>query len=150
VSAFVEPMQLREGSFHGPRPTCPEHPKQRVHRHGFYVRFENCDSGNVFAGHNLSVSTQGDLDNANGHFTASGDSRYGVLGTFTNASGAIATGNNLAIDGSILDNRGGSITAGPISSGSIPGTMPTTPAEGSRRAGCLAAELAACSLKAAP
>jgi len=37
-------MQLREGSFHGPRPTCPEHPKQRVHRHGFYVRFENCDS----------------------------------------------------------------------------------------------------------
>jgi hypothetical protein len=37
-------MQLREGSFHGPRPTCPEHPRQRVHRHGFYVRFENCDS----------------------------------------------------------------------------------------------------------
>ena len=37
-------MQLREGSFQGPRPTCPEHPKQRVHRHGFYVRFENCDS----------------------------------------------------------------------------------------------------------
>jgi hypothetical protein len=37
-------MQLREGSFHGTRPTCPEHPKQRVHRHGFYVRFENCDS----------------------------------------------------------------------------------------------------------
>src|SRR5260370_38080365 len=37
-------MQLREGSFHGPRPTCPEHPKQGVHRHGFYVRFENCDS----------------------------------------------------------------------------------------------------------
>jgi transposase-like protein len=37
-------MQLREGSFHEPRPACPEHPKQRVHRHGFYVRFENCDS----------------------------------------------------------------------------------------------------------
>src|SRR6516162_4316172 len=37
-------MQLREGSFQGPRPTCPEHPKQRVHRHGFYLRFENCDS----------------------------------------------------------------------------------------------------------
>ena len=37
-------MQLREGSFHGRRPSCPEHPKQRVHRHGFYVRFENCDS----------------------------------------------------------------------------------------------------------
>jgi transposase-like protein len=37
-------MQLREGSFHGPRPACPEHPKQRVHRHGFYARFENCDS----------------------------------------------------------------------------------------------------------
>jgi hypothetical protein len=36
-------MQLREGSFHGPRPACPEHPKQRVHRHGFYLRFENCD-----------------------------------------------------------------------------------------------------------
>ena len=41
---MVEPMQLREGSFHGPRPTCRAHPKQRVHRHGFYVRFENCDS----------------------------------------------------------------------------------------------------------
>jgi transposase-like protein len=37
-------MQVREGSFHGPRPACPEHPKQRVHRHGFYARFENCDS----------------------------------------------------------------------------------------------------------
>ena len=37
-------MQLREGSFHEPRPACPEHPKQRVHRHGFYLRFENCDS----------------------------------------------------------------------------------------------------------
>ena len=37
-------MQLREDSFHGKRPTCPEHLKQRVHRHGFYVRFENCDS----------------------------------------------------------------------------------------------------------
>src|SRR5258707_15433839 len=37
-------MQLREGSFHGPRPTCPEHPKHLVHRHGFYVRFENGDS----------------------------------------------------------------------------------------------------------
>jgi hypothetical protein len=36
-------MQLREGSFHRPRPACPEHPKQRVHRHGFYLRFENCD-----------------------------------------------------------------------------------------------------------
>jgi hypothetical protein len=23
VSALVEPMQLRVGSFHGPRPTCP-------------------------------------------------------------------------------------------------------------------------------
>jgi len=41
---LLQPMQLREGSFDGPRPTCPEHPKQRVHRHGFYVRFENCDS----------------------------------------------------------------------------------------------------------
>ncbi len=41
---WFQPMQLREGSFHGPRPTCREHPKQRVHRHGFYVRFENCDS----------------------------------------------------------------------------------------------------------
>src|ERR1700730_14588351 len=37
-------MQLREGSFHEPRSACPEHPKQRVHRHGFYLRFENCDS----------------------------------------------------------------------------------------------------------
>jgi hypothetical protein len=41
---WFQPMQLREGSFHGPRPGCPEHPKQRVHRHGFYIRFENCDS----------------------------------------------------------------------------------------------------------
>jgi transposase-like protein len=39
-----KPMQLREGSFYEPRPACPEHPKQRVHRHGFYVRFESCDS----------------------------------------------------------------------------------------------------------
>jgi hypothetical protein len=37
-------MQLREGSFHGSRPTCPEHPKHRVHRHGFYERYEDCDS----------------------------------------------------------------------------------------------------------
>ena len=37
-------MQLREDSFHGKRPTCPEHLKQRVYRHGFYVRFENCDN----------------------------------------------------------------------------------------------------------
>jgi hypothetical protein len=41
---WFQPMQLREGSFHEPRPGCPEHPKQRVHRHGFYLRFENCDS----------------------------------------------------------------------------------------------------------
>jgi len=41
---WFQPMQLREGSFHEPRPACPEHPKQRVHRHGFYLRFENCDS----------------------------------------------------------------------------------------------------------
>src|SRR5438876_8416219 len=37
-------MQLREGSFQGSRPTCPRHPDQRVHRHGFYERYEDCDS----------------------------------------------------------------------------------------------------------
>jgi hypothetical protein len=37
-------MQLREGSFHGPRPTCPGHPKQPVYRLGFYERYEDCDS----------------------------------------------------------------------------------------------------------
>jgi hypothetical protein len=37
-------MQLREGSFHGSRPSCPRHPDQWVHRHGFYERFEDCDS----------------------------------------------------------------------------------------------------------
>jgi hypothetical protein len=37
-------MQLREGSFHRPRPTCPRDPKQRVHRHGFYERYVDCDS----------------------------------------------------------------------------------------------------------
>ena len=39
-----EPMQLREGSFQGSRPTCPRHPDQRVHRHGFYERYEDCHS----------------------------------------------------------------------------------------------------------
>jgi hypothetical protein len=37
-------MQLREGSFYGPRPTCPKDPKHQVHRHGFYERYEDCDS----------------------------------------------------------------------------------------------------------
>ena len=37
-------MQVREGSFEGSRPSCPRHPDQRVHRHGFYERYENCDS----------------------------------------------------------------------------------------------------------
>jgi hypothetical protein len=37
-------MQLREGSFYRPRPTCPKDPKQRVHRHGFYERYVDCDS----------------------------------------------------------------------------------------------------------
>lgn len=37
-------MQLREGSFYGERPACPEHPKQQCHRHGFYARYEDCDS----------------------------------------------------------------------------------------------------------
>ena len=37
-------MQLREGSFHGSRPSCPRHPDQWVHRHGFYERFKDCDS----------------------------------------------------------------------------------------------------------
>ena len=37
-------MQFREGSFHGPRPTCPKDPKHRVHRHGSYERYEDCDS----------------------------------------------------------------------------------------------------------
>jgi hypothetical protein len=37
-------MQLREGSFQGPRPTCPQDPKQRVHRHGCYQRYKDCHS----------------------------------------------------------------------------------------------------------
>src|ERR1700740_2409654 len=37
-------MQLGEGSFHGSRPSCPRHPNQWVHRHGFYERYEDCDS----------------------------------------------------------------------------------------------------------
>jgi len=37
-------MQLREGSFYGPRPTCPKDPKHQVHRQGFYERYEDCDS----------------------------------------------------------------------------------------------------------
>jgi hypothetical protein len=37
-------MQLREGSFEGPRPSCPTDPEYRVHRHGGYPRYEDCDS----------------------------------------------------------------------------------------------------------
>jgi hypothetical protein len=37
-------MQLRQGSFQGLRPTCPKDPKQRVHRHGAYQRYADCDS----------------------------------------------------------------------------------------------------------
>jgi hypothetical protein len=44
VGFWFEPMQLREGSFQASRPSCPIHPNQRVHRHGFYERFEDCDS----------------------------------------------------------------------------------------------------------
>jgi hypothetical protein len=36
-------MQLREGSFPGPRPACPQDPKQRLHRHGAYERYAACD-----------------------------------------------------------------------------------------------------------
>jgi hypothetical protein len=37
-------MQFREGSFRGPRPTCPKDPKHRVHRHGTYERYQDCDN----------------------------------------------------------------------------------------------------------
>ena len=36
-------MQLREGSFPGPRPACPRDPTQRLHRHGAYERYAHCD-----------------------------------------------------------------------------------------------------------
>lgn len=37
-------MQVREGSFHQSRPACPRDPTQRVHRHGCYERYADCDS----------------------------------------------------------------------------------------------------------
>jgi len=37
-------MQLREGSFPGSRPVCPRDPGHRVHGHGSYERYADCDS----------------------------------------------------------------------------------------------------------
>ena len=37
-------MQFREGSFQGPRPACPQDPKQQLHRHGCYQRYADCHS----------------------------------------------------------------------------------------------------------
>jgi hypothetical protein len=57
-------MQLREGSFSGSRPGCPRDPRHRVHRHGRYERYADCDSDQrvsvarflcVFCGWTLSV-----------------------------------------------------------------------------------------------
>lgn len=36
-------MQIRASSFNGDRPTCPLNPGHRVHRHGSYDRFANCN-----------------------------------------------------------------------------------------------------------
>ena len=36
-------MQLREGSFPGPRPACPQDPTQQVYRHGAYERYAGCN-----------------------------------------------------------------------------------------------------------
>jgi hypothetical protein len=44
VSAFVPADAVARSSFEGSRPSCPRHPDQRVHRHGSYERYENCDS----------------------------------------------------------------------------------------------------------
>lgn len=57
-------MQFPEGSFSGSRPVCPRDPGHRIHRHGFYERFADCDSEHrvavarflcVFCGWTLSV-----------------------------------------------------------------------------------------------
>lgn len=37
-------MQLREDGFHGDRPACPRDPTERVHRHGCYERYADCES----------------------------------------------------------------------------------------------------------
>jgi len=37
-------MQFREGSFAQPMPACPRDPGQRVHRHGCYQRYADCQS----------------------------------------------------------------------------------------------------------
>ena len=72
----------------------------------------NNTGGTVQVGHNLEVSTEGDLNNLAGHFNVAGDSQYAVQGTLTNQGGSIITGNNLALDALSLNNRQGSITAG--------------------------------------
>ena len=37
-------MQVKESSFRGDRPECPRDGRHRVHRHGFYEHYKNCDS----------------------------------------------------------------------------------------------------------
>lgn len=36
-------MQIRASTFKGDRPTCPLDPDHKVHRHGSYDRYANCD-----------------------------------------------------------------------------------------------------------
>jgi len=37
-------MQVKEGSFRGDRPPCPRDGRHRVHRHGSYPHYQDCDS----------------------------------------------------------------------------------------------------------
>jgi hypothetical protein len=57
-------MQIRASSFKGGRPTCPLNPDHKVHFHGVYGRYANCDDQQkeaiarflcVTCGHTLSV-----------------------------------------------------------------------------------------------
>ena len=36
-------MQVRQSSFMGDRPGCPINPRHRIHRHGDYERYANCN-----------------------------------------------------------------------------------------------------------
>ena len=57
-------MQIRASSFRGNRPTCPLNPDHKVHVHGPYERYANCDDQQkediprflcVPCGHTISV-----------------------------------------------------------------------------------------------
>jgi hypothetical protein len=40
---WLLPMQIRASSFKGDRPACPLNPNHKVHCHGTYDRYDNCD-----------------------------------------------------------------------------------------------------------